>query len=476
MREEPVGHPMLSKEYAFAQLGVLVAVVASGPTSDVVQLGLLLWALRGPAPAIQALSLFVVVRGFNPILAAHGSLGGTLAWALPLAVSARLLPMASAPCFRWMVPLWTFCAIAALCSVMGSPALAVSLMKVATLALVASGVLIGCLKLSHAETRQLGIWLWTLAIVVAASSIALLVRPGIAHLPNSTLLNGILNQSQALGSFMAPFAAASLVQWLLARRSTNTRQLAIWVAIMACTLLTLSRTAALAAVLGMAFAVMGGSSRDRRTSSADIGRVAGIVVALAFGLLILELATGSVLHGLSSFALKGGAGTLEESFQASRGGLVTSQWHNFLTSPIYGHGFGVYADGDFPSGIRTFMGIPVSAPVEKGVLPTAVLEETGLLGFVAFAWLVYSLVAGVWRRAPHAVVAMLIACLFVNLGEAILLSPGGFGLHIWLLIGWCLRAAQLSTAPATTTAGAAAATTPVPPGGPRRRPFPNLLD
>ncbi|MCC6595923.1 MAG: hypothetical protein IT477_05400 [Rhodanobacteraceae bacterium] len=461
-----MGHTLLSKEYALAQVGVLLAVVASGPTSDVAQLGLLLWALRGPAAAIQSLSLFIVVRGFNPLLAAHGALGGTLSWALPLLVSARLLPLVSAQCFRWLNPLWTFCVVAALCSVIGSPAPAVSLMKAATLTLVASGILVGCQRLTPAETQKLGPWLWTLAAVVAALSIALLVRPGMAHLPNSRLLNGILNQSQALGAFMAPFAAASLVQWLLARRTATSLHLAIWGTILACTLLTLSRTAALAAVLGMAFAVLGGTSGNRRTSSANIGRAIGIAAVLAFGLLLLELATGSVLRGLTSFALKGGDGTLEASFQASRGGLVSTQWHNFLASPIFGNGFGVYADGVFPSGISAFMGIPVSAPVEKGVLPTAVLEETGLLGFAAFAWLVYSLVAGVWRRAPHAVVAMLIACLFVNLGEAILLSPGGYGLHIWLLIGWCLRAAQVGTAPGT----------PVPLGGPPRRPYPNLLD
>jgi hypothetical protein len=462
--------PHWSRTFALIQIGVLAAIMASGPTSDVAQLALLLWALRGPGAAMQALTLFVVVRSFNPSLAAHGGLGSTLGWALPLAVSVRLLPLVTAHSLKLLAPLWSFCLVAALCSVLGSPALAVSLMKVATLALIASGLVIGCQRLTPLEARAIETWLWTLATVVAALSLATLVRPGIAHLPNSALLNGVLSQSQALGSFMAPFAAASLTQWLLARGSANTLRLAAWGVIVACTLLTLSRTAAIAAVLGMAFAIVGGTTRERRNSSADIGRAIGIVVALAFGLLILEIATGSVLRGLTSFALKGGAGTLEESFQASRGGLVTTQWHNFLTSPIYGHGFGVFADGEFPAGIRTFMGIPVSAPVEKGVLPTAVLEETGLLGFAAFAWLVYSLVAGVWRRAPHAVVAMLIACLFVNLGEAILLSPGGFGLHVWLLIGWCLRAAQLDTAPAATVA------TPVPPGGPPRRPFPNLLD
>jgi len=110
------------------------------------------------------------------------------------------------------------------------------------------------------------------------------------------------------------------------------------------------------------------------------------------------------------------------AFAASRGGLVYSQVHNFMTSPWIGRGFGVYADGVFPSGVKLFAGIPVSAPVEKGVLPTAVLEETGVLGFACLAYLIYALVRGVWHRAPHAVVAMLIACLFRFIPECLLVQ------------------------------------------------------
>jgi hypothetical protein len=459
-----------SREHAVLQVAVLVAVIASGPTSDAAQIGLLLWALRGPAAAMQSLSLFVVVRSFNPSLAAHGALGGTLGWALPLIVSVRLLPLLTAQSMRLLAPLWFFCVVAALLSILASPAVAVSLMKTATLALITSGVVAGCQRLTPTETRSIGTWLRTLAIVVAGLSLMTLVRPGIAHLPGSGLLNGVLNQSQALGAFLAPFAAASLTQWTLARRSATTINVAIWAAILGCTLLTLSRTAAIATIMGFAFAVLGGRAADRRTTGADVRRALGLVVLLAFGLLIVELATGSVLRGLASFALKGGQGSVGEAFEASRGGLVATQLRNFMASPWIGNGFGVFADGVFPAGIKTFMGIPVSAPVEKGVLPTAVLEETGILGFLCFAYLIYALVSGVWRRAPHPVVAMLIACLFVNLGEAVLLSPGGFGLHVWLLIAWCIRAAEVESSPAL------AENRPAPAARPRSPPYPNLLD
>ena len=393
-----------------------------------------------------------------------------LSWALPLVVSVRLLPLITGQSLRVLVPLWTFCAIAALLSVLTSGAVAVSLMKAATLAIVASGVLIAGQRLSATESRSLGTWLRTLAVVVTALSLATIVRPGIAHLPNSDLLNGILGHSQALAAFLAPFAAASLAEWMLARGSATPVRMMIWFGILGCTLLTSSRTAALATILGLAFSVIGGATADRRLAGAAAQRAFGMIALLALALLVMQLATGRVSSGVSEFVLKGGQGSVSESFEASRGGLVSSQLRNFMASPWIGHGFGVFAEGDPTPGVRTFMGIPVSAPVEKGVLPTAVLEETGVIGFLCFAWLIYALIAPVWRRAPHPIVAMLIACLFVNLGEAILLSPGGMGLHIWLLIAWCIRAAEVESSPAL------AENRPAPATRPRSPPYPNLLD
>jgi hypothetical protein len=452
------------------QVGVLTAVVASGATSDVAQLGLLGWALAGPLTALQSLSLFVVVRNFNPSLAAHGVIGGALAWALPLVVSLRLLPLVTAQSLRLLGPLWLFCTVGVLTSVLTSPAVAVSIMKAATLAIVASGVLIASARLTPTETSVLGTWLRTLAVVVAGLSLLTIVRPGIAHLPNSDLLNGILGHSQALGAFLAPFAAASLAEWMLRRGSMTPVRSASWLAMLACLLLTSSRTAAVATILGLAFSMIGGVAADRRRTGAEVRRALGMIAGLMLALLVMQLATGRVLSSVSHFVLKGTQTSVGEAFQASRGGLVSTELQNFLKSPWIGNGFGVYADGVFPTGVKTFLGIPVSAPVEKGVLPTAVLEETGLLGFLCLAVLIYALVAPVWRRAPHPIVAMLIACLFVNLGEAVLLSPGGMGLHIWLLIGWCVRAAQVQSAPAGAAAAVAAAEAP------RPRPYPNLLD
>ncbi|MCC7463094.1 MAG: hypothetical protein IT480_11610, partial [Gammaproteobacteria bacterium] len=307
----------LSREHALLQIGVLVAIVASGPTSDVAQLGLLGWALLRPLTALQALSLFLVVRNFNPTLAAHGALGGVMSWALPLIVSARFLPLVTAQSLRLLGPLWLFCAVAALLSVLTSAAVAVSVMKASTLAIVAGGILVTSARLTSAETNTFGTWLRTLAVVVTGLSLATLARPSIAHLPNSELLNGVLSHSQALGAFLAPFAAASLAEWMLLRRSATPMRTTIWFAIMGCTLLTLSRTALLAAILGLLFSMVGGAVADRRHAGADLRKAMGMVVLLSLGLLIVQLATGRVTSGISHFVLKGRQGSVSEAFEAS---------------------------------------------------------------------------------------------------------------------------------------------------------------
>ena len=462
------GDQFISREHAVLQVALLIGVVASGPTSDAVQAGLLVWALRSPLTAFKALSLFVVVRSLNPQLASSGVLAGTLAWALPLAVSVRLLPLITRESLRLLVPLWIVCGLAVGLSVLSSPAVAVSILKALTLAVVASGVLVGSQRLTLEETGVLGTWLRTLAVVVTALSLLTIVRPSLAHMPNSALLNGILNQSQALGILLAPFAAASLAQWMLAGRSAASSHMVAWAAILLCTMLTASRTAAVAAIAGFGLGMLGGRVGDSPATAAQVRRAVGLVVALGFVLLIVELASGSVLPRLSEFVLKGREGSVEEAFEASRGGLVSDQLRNFMASPWIGNGFGVYADGAFPSGVKTFLGIPVSAAVEKGVLPTAILEETGIVGFLSVAYMLYVFVSVIWRRGPHPVLAMFFACLLVNLGEAILLSPGGMGLYVWLLMAWCIRAAQLE--PAAT--GIHAEAQPATPS----RPFSNILE
>ena len=151
-----------------------------------------------------------------------------------------------------------------------------------------------------------------------------------------------------------------------------------------------------------------------------------------------------VLEPMQSFAIKGEEKPIGEAFYASRGKRIEEQWRNFTEQPITGHGFGIYSSGDVPSGVKTFLGIPISAPTEKGFIPTAVLEETGIIGSIFFLYFLFSLIRLALKGTDIRWIAMFFGCLFVNVGEAVFFSVGGIGLHIWLLMGLAIGAAEVS--------------------------------
>jgi O-antigen ligase len=141
--------------------------------------------------------------------------------------------------------------------------------------------------------------------------------------------------------------------------------------------------------------------------------------------------------------MKGQNEKIEDAFYHSRGANIKTQWENFLASPLLGHGFGVYPGGIPEKKIVYFMGIPISASTEKGFLPTAALEETGIVGALLLMALLISLGRQVYRQYDPRWLAMYFACLFVNFGESVFLSSGGLGLFFWILIGLCTRGSSL---------------------------------
>ncbi len=171
-------------------------------------------------------------------------------------------------------------------------------------------------------------------------------------------------------------------------------------------------------------------SRARSSRLLLLAATAAVGVALAWPI---------IDDRLSSYILKRSeAAGVAGAYEASRGGGIQKMWHNFKQHPLVGTGFGIEPNPDRMTVAREpFLGLPISAPVEKGVLPLAILEETGVTGFIAVAgWLLV-----MWRRALNRgvlSVLVLLTALLMNLGECTLFSPGGFGLLPLILLGWAV--------------------------------------
>ena len=125
-------------------------------------------------------------------------------------------------------------------------------------------------------------------------------------------------------------------------------------------------------------------------------------------------------------------GSIINAYKISRGVLYIPMIDNILESPLKGIGFGLASDLTNMD-IKYFRGVPVSAPIEKGVLPLAILEEVGVFGFIfIIIWILLLVRCSIAKGISDTMV--LLTILLFNLGEAGLFSPNGYGMLYLVLL------------------------------------------
>lgn len=170
----------------------------------------------------------------------------------------------------------------------------------------------------------------------------------------------------------------------------------------------------------------------------NVSRSQIIVFMMAMAVLIglADLTTqGAVSRSVIAFINKAGdESELTEidtgQVLASRQGLIDLSMKNFREHPLTGIGFQVGTHESFIRNATWF-----TAPAEKGFLISAVLEEGGILG--AIAWLIFLLALyGEFVASRNvAAVAIMTAFLTVNMAEVSIFSPGGSGAFGWMMVG-----------------------------------------
>ena len=121
---------------------------------------------------------------------------------------------------------------------------------------------------------------------------------------------------------------------------------------------------------------------------------------------------------------------LIDAFITSRSVLYEPMITNIIENPFTGIGFGIASD---PKSMAItndpIFGLPIQAPIEKGITFLMVLEEVGLIGFLLFILWLFLLIN---RSISNGIAAflVLITLLLINVGESVLFSPGGAGLII----------------------------------------------
>jgi hypothetical protein len=434
---------------------VLVALVlrfASSTTADLSFGMLALLAMRGRSGAIHAIAMSWLFLMLSPAVApqaAHGSIGRylvLLAAAVMLVVQGSSRRASRRPRAVNTATL-TLSVFIFYHSLFFSLIVDVSLLKGVSW-LLAIVVLMRCWQdLSPVERARSENFLYVLLAAILVLSIPMLAIPQ-GRATNGTGFQGLLSHPQTFGVSIAMLGAWAALKVLAAPRATVAQ---ITMVPVCCGIIVLSeaRTALIAVLAGVVAA--GFSSRflsGRRLLEIMPGlRSPQFAIMMFFGLgaaPIILVALGPTI--MAFISKRTDAGDLIEAYQASRGGLIEMMLRNIESNFFTGIGFGIGSVPEQMEIIRDpILGLPVSALVEKGALPFAVFEELGVFGFgLVTVWIGAVLVQ--CARNGIAPLGLTLVFLLVNMGEATLFSPGGFGLIGLVLITWGLTGGQVRTA------------------------------
>ncbi len=161
----------------------------------------------------------------------------------------------------------------------------------------------------------------------------------------------------------------------------------------------------------------------------------GVLWGASFCLLIGAMLSSSMRDKISSFVLKRGdlgASVTVESVISSRMGLVERALDNFKKKPLIGNGFQV---SDTMIELRN---APItsllSAPIEKGVWVTAILEEGGLIGFMLFIAFLLIVLFKMVKYKAYIAASTFFVFILSNMGEFSFFSMSYLGGFMWMLV------------------------------------------
>ena len=414
-------------------LVLLAAVVPFA--GEVILIVAALHALRGPRQTVEALFVLALIIMINKTLVPVDI--SVLRWVVLFAAAGRtlwdsvLLGLPIPKAFWWLT---TLVATLVLFAVTASRLPTVSLFKSLSFYMGAGTALVAL----HRTRRLADYWrslLLTLSVFVILGSIPLYFFKEYGFARNGVGFQGLLTHPQTYGPITAVLTAyvTGLVvferkrSWIL-----RVTMIAGWVGVY----YSQSRTGMLALVLSGVL-VVGMAMLRPRTWLPRLRQAMTLPTLAAGGLALVMFGVlygPRLSEGLVSFLLKDEAAQdVASALEESRGGLIERSMANFRAAPFTGIGLGV--PSDLSKSVIEYgpLGIPISASVEKGFQPAAVLEETGIVGAALLVLFLIVLLAPVFLRGSMALVWMVLAVLLINMGEATLFAIGGNGLFVWLI-------------------------------------------
>lgn len=273
-------------------------------------------------------------------------------------------------------------------------------------------------------------WFNTMFVFILLGSLFVFLTP-YGYFKNERGFQGIFNHPQVLG-VMAGLSSI----WFFSQQKTLVKYASGGVALVL-VFLTKARTGLILMVISALLLIFIQSILDKKI------RINAAVKTLLLFIIIIGVPTFLLLEDstdlLVKFILKRTPESgIIDSFGESRGQLITKSLNNFYQYPLTGIGLGINSDFNFfNSQFSEVLGVPFSAPTEKGFMPTAILEELGIFGgLLTISYLsIMSINNPLGNSNNYA--WLFLASLCINLGEFIFFSFGGLGLFQWILIAFC---------------------------------------
>jgi O-antigen ligase len=255
---------------------------------------------------------------------------------------------------------------------------------------------------------------------------------------------GLLNHPQTLGVFLTPCACFLWGDFIFNGKKQRITSIILIFIIHYLLFITLARTALIALIISL-FLVFLFSPLFRKNFTILFKKHYFLIVISIAIVFIYFYFNYSFSSFFEEYVLKGsGTNEIGEAFEKSRGFLLIRAWDSFLENPILGIGFGVSFEDYFNPIYDKITGIPISAPVEKSLLPIVVLEELGILGFCLFIPFILSIVIPIFKSINKSYPLLVLGCLMINIGEAVFFSIAALGLYLWLLLGWAMSTLELN--------------------------------
>ena len=251
-----------------------------------------------------------------------------------------------------------------------------------------------------------------------------------------SLFKGITMHSQSLGPIVSAFATILFADLIFSIRRWHPFYVVMLLLSPYLIYRTSSRTAAgaLFAGLGMAMWLF---MRAYGIGQRWKGRIVSLMTLLVMLSGVAVLVLPSARHKALTFVVKfhnvesNEKVTLDEVVSTRRGN-VEAAMHNFKEKPLTGNGFQVSEDMKYMR--RRSMMQYLSAPVEKGVWVSAVLEEGGGIGFALFSGFLIVAFSTLVKRRAYISVSTMFVMVVSNMGEFTMFSMTYTGGLIWALV------------------------------------------